>query len=397
MRRLAATRYLYGFCGEFVLLYPLYALLFADSGLSPAAISSLFVVWSLTAVVLEVPSGVLADLLPRRLLLALSPLFAAAGFACWVAAPSYWSFLLGFVAWGVGGALRSGAQEALVYDELARLGAASRYAAVAGRAVTAEQAGVLAAAAAAGPVFAVGGYPALALASVLSCLACAAAAAALPEHRRRDPYTDPAPVPDETDEDEPGFLGTLRAALRQARASAAVRRLLWQLPVLAAIWSSLEEYVPLVAAGAADTALVPALVFAVGAGTAAGGLLAPAGRRLPRWGLAGLLVLATAATAAGVLAGHPAGLLAVAAAFGIYQLATVVAEARLQDGIDGAARATVTSVAGLLTEVVSITAYLLYALLALLFGAAAAFALLAAAYLPLALAWARHPAPAAGS
>lgn len=386
-----------------MLLYPLYALLFADSGLSAAAISSLFVVWSLTGVALEVPSGVVADLLPRRLLLALSPLFAAAGFVCWVAAPSYWSFLLGFVAWGVGGALRSGAQEALVYDELARLGAASRYAAVAGRAATAEQAGVLAAAAAAGPVFAAGGYPALALGSVLSCLACAAAAVALPEHRRGDPDArdvpgaDPAPGPDETDVDEPGFVDTLRAALRQARAAAAVRRLLWQLPVLAAIWSSLEEYVPLVAAGAADTALVPALVFAVGAGTAAGGLLAPAGRRLPRWGLAGLLVLATVATAAGVLAGHPAGLLAVAAAFGIYQLATVVAEARLQDGIDSTARATVTSVAGLLTEVVSIAVYLLYALLAVLFGAAAAFALLAAGYLPLALAWARRPAPPAGS
>ena len=41
VRRLTATLYGYAFLDDFVLLYPVYALLFADAGLSTAEISSL--------------------------------------------------------------------------------------------------------------------------------------------------------------------------------------------------------------------------------------------------------------------------------------------------------------------------------------------------------------------
>ncbi|CAM5342293.1 MFS transporter [Streptomyces violaceorubidus] len=46
----------------------------------------------------------------------------------------YGAFALGFVLWGAGVALGSGALEALVYDELDRAGAAGLYARVMGRA-----------------------------------------------------------------------------------------------------------------------------------------------------------------------------------------------------------------------------------------------------------------------
>ncbi|GAB3962516.1 hypothetical protein GCM10027615_00710 [Plantactinospora veratri] len=97
---MTTTFYLYAFLDDFVLLYPVYALLFTDTGLSVAQISSLFVVWSLTGILLEVPSGVWADAVSRRLLLAVAPLLGAVGFGLWVAAPSYWVFALGFVLWG---------------------------------------------------------------------------------------------------------------------------------------------------------------------------------------------------------------------------------------------------------------------------------------------------------
>ncbi len=38
-------------------LYPLYALLFADTGLSDAEISALFVIWSVVGIAAEVPSA----------------------------------------------------------------------------------------------------------------------------------------------------------------------------------------------------------------------------------------------------------------------------------------------------------------------------------------------------
>ena len=118
VRRLTATLYGYAFLDEFVLLYPVYALLFADTGLSVWQMSSLFVLWSATGVLLEVPSGAWADAVSRRTLLVLGPLLGAAGFALWVTVPSYGAFAAGFVLWGARGALGSGALEALVYEEL---------------------------------------------------------------------------------------------------------------------------------------------------------------------------------------------------------------------------------------------------------------------------------------
>ena len=122
-RRMVGALYAYAFLDEFVLLYPLYALLFTDAGLTTVQVSALFVLWSATGIVLEVPSGALADAVSRRALLVVAPLVGAAGYALWVAIPSFWAFAAGFVLWGVRGALVSGSLEALVYTELDARGA----------------------------------------------------------------------------------------------------------------------------------------------------------------------------------------------------------------------------------------------------------------------------------
>ncbi|MGW5672315.1 MFS transporter, partial [Micromonospora sp. NPDC003776] len=204
-RRLAAALYGYAFLTDFVLLYPLYVLLFADTGLSVGQISSLFVIWSATGIVLEVPSGAWADAVSRRLLLVLAPLLPAVAFALWVLVPSYPAFAVGFVLWGAGGTLRSGALEALVFTELDRLGAAGRYARLMGRARTADVAAAAAAGAVAGPVFALGGYPAVGVASIGACLLAAAVATRFPEHPAAAEPSAPA-----DGDDEPGWLASLR-------------------------------------------------------------------------------------------------------------------------------------------------------------------------------------------
>src|SRR3954453_22958449 len=123
---------------ELVPYYPLYALLFLDTGLSDAQISFLFALWSITAVVAEVPTGLLADRWSRRGSVVLGGVLQAVAFAVWTAAPSFWAFAAGFVIWGLGGALMSGASEALVYDALAAVGAQNAYATVNGRMVSTE-------------------------------------------------------------------------------------------------------------------------------------------------------------------------------------------------------------------------------------------------------------------
>ncbi|MER5431553.1 MFS transporter [Streptomyces sp. NPDC002588] len=360
-----------------MLLYPVYALLFADTGLSVGRISSLFVLWSLTGVLLEVPSGAWADAVSRRLLLWLGPLLGGAGFALWVLFPSYWAFAAGFVLWGVRGALGSGALEALVYEELELLGAADRYARVMGRAHAVGQSAVMAATALAGPVLAAGGYPAVGAASVLACVLCAATATRLPEHRR------PAG-------DGDSWAATLRTGLSEVRRDRSVRGALLLVPAVTAVWGALDEYTPLlVGATGVPEPSVPHLLVLIWAGVTAGSLLSGPAERLGRRGFAVLLTLSALALAAGGLSGTPAGIALVALAFGGFQLATVLADVRLQRRIEGTGRATLTSVAGLGTEVVTIGVYGVYGALGSAFPHGVVFALCAVPYLVTALAVAR--------
>ncbi|MFF8682276.1 MFS transporter [Streptomyces sp. NPDC015237] len=373
-RRLTRTLYASAFCDEFVLLYPVYALLFSDTGLSVWQISSLFALWSLTGVLLEVPSGAWADAVSRRLFLVLGPLLTAAGFALWVLVPSYGAFALGFVLWGAGGALGSGAQEALVYDELDRAGAADRYAVVMGRARAIGIAATMAAMGLAGPVFAWGGYDAVGAASVLICLVGTAVATRFPEHR-------------EPSVGGPGWAATLRAGLADARTDRSVRGALLLVPAVTAVWGALDEYTPLLAldTGVAEET-VPWLLLVIWAGATGGSLLAGAADRLTATGFAALLAGSALAMAVGAAAGTPAALVLVGLAFGGFQLATVLADARLQRRIDDTGRATLTSVAGLGTELGTLATYGAYAVASSATGHGTAFALAAVPYLLTALA-----------
>ena len=57
----------------------------------------------------------------------------------------------------------------------------------------------------------------------------------------------------------------------------------------------------------------------------------------------------------------PAGLAAVATGYAPYRLVLVVAETRLQDAVEGPARATVTSVAGMGVELAALVLFGIYA------------------------------------
>ncbi len=143
---------------ELVPLYPLYALLVLDTGLSPAEVSLLFAVWSLTALATEVPAGALADRWSRRGALVLGGVLEAIAFAVWTVAPQFWGFLVGFAVWGVASALVFGTVEALVYDGLADVGAEAAFLRVNGAMTSAELVVQVPTAAAAGALYALGGY-----------------------------------------------------------------------------------------------------------------------------------------------------------------------------------------------------------------------------------------------
>ncbi|HEY8451825.1 MAG: MFS transporter [Micromonosporaceae bacterium] len=379
VRGVARRLYAYAFLDDFILLYPFYALLFAET-LSVGQISTLFVVWSATVILAEVPSGALADVFSRRALLVAAPLVTGVGYALWTVTPSYLAFAAGFVLWGAGSALRSGAREALVYEELDRLGAADRYATVMGRARALAVVAVMAATAVASPVMAVGGYTAVGVASVAACLLDAAVALTFPEHRppaaRRGGRRAGSALR------LSGYVATLRVGFGEVRSARAVRLAGLVLVAVTVAHGALEEYVPLLAATTGVTeATVPWLVLVVTVGTVAGGLLGGVGARLGTRPLALCLAVAAAALGLGALAGHPAGFAVIAVGFAGFQMATVAADARLQAAIAGPARATVTSLAGLGTEVGQVGMFAAYGVLATWAGDRAAFAVSALPFL----------------
>jgi MFS family permease len=380
---LVSKLYAYAFLGDFILLYPVYSLLFIDTGLSVAETSSLFVIWSVTSLVLEVPSGAWADAVSRRLLLCVGPLLAGAGFALWILFPSYWAFAAGFVLWGAQGALVSGAYEALAYEELERLGEEDRYATIMGRADAAALVATATAMALAVPVLAVGGHLAVGAASVLVCVVSAVVALTLPEHRTSGAA------------EETRYLAVLRTGVTAARTDPGVLHAVLLLSFVPAIWGALEEYVPFLSLeiGVAQ-ASVPLLVLVVWAGATAGGLLSGVAARLPAAAQGALIAGAALALGAGAVIGHPAGFALIAVAAGALQMAGVAADARLQERITGPARATVTSVAGLGMGVVTLAVYVSYGLASSGLTHGMTFALMVVPYVVIALIAARPPVTA---
>jgi hypothetical protein len=129
--------------------------------------------------------------------------------------------------------------------------------------------------------------------------------------------------------------------------------------------------------------------------------MAAAAAAVGRWSGASATAVAVAVAAAalllggGALAAHPAGMVPVAAAFALLQVAMVLTDARLQDAIRGPARATVTSVAGLGAEVFALSLFAAYAAGSAWWGAPVLVAVCAVPLLGLAAVIRRWlPAPA---
>ncbi|MBF9127838.1 hypothetical protein I0C86_02325 [Plantactinospora sp. S1510] len=153
---------------------------------------------------------------------------------------------------------------------------------------------------------------------------------------------------------------------------------------MAAVWGALEEYVPLLAGDVAAPSTVPLLVLLVCIGVLVGGLLTPIGQRLPTGRFAATIAFAAVVLAAGALSGQVGGFVLIAVAFCALQMASLVADVRLQESITGPTRATVTSLAGLGTDVVTIGVYGGYALASVVAGHGVIFALSTVPYLAIA-------------
>jgi MFS family permease len=333
--------------------------------------------------VAEVPSGALADTFGRRRAVVAGEVLRAVGFALWLVAPTFAGFAGGFVLWALGGALASGAVEALLFDALAAAGVPERFARVNGQVTAAGLLAQIPAAGVATGLYAAGGYALTGWVSVAVCLLAALLAARLPD----------APAGGEEDEDEApgGYVATLRAGVAQAAGVPLVRRAVLAVAAVTGL-DALEEYLGLVARGwGVPTGLVPLAVLGVPLAGAVGAALGGRAGALRAGALAGTLAGAALLLGAPELLREPVGLVAVTAGYGLYRLVLVVVEARLQERITGRARATVTSAASLASEGSALLVYAAWALGGL--GLVAAVVGLVALALPRLLGGDGRPAP----
>jgi type IV secretory pathway TrbD component len=130
-----------------------------------------------------------------------------------------------------------------------------------------------------------------------------------------------------------------------------------------------------------------------------GALAAARLSRLRPGRLAVLIAVGAALLAIGATSGTPLGLAGVAACFGIGQLAMVLTNARLQQTMTGAARATVMSVSGVGAELAALAVFAGYGLGAIWLSAPLLIACFAVPLWTIALAtarWLPGPEPAPG-
>lgn len=356
--------YLMAWVDEFGPLYALYTLWFNDNGITTSQISTVFLLWAAVAIVLEIPSGALADLMDKRVLLAFAFVLRAIGIGIWLVSPTFAGAIVGALLWATHSALASGAWEALIHDELDQLGEASEYGKVMARMEQFSDLGI-----AAGTVAAFGllrlGASILFLGwfTVMLHLVTVGLVLSLPaieRLNRQDKISDAGAIAESFSE----WLSTLRAGFADAVRMADVAKLV----VLGALIEGLfvfDEYVPLLGRdrGAADS-LVPFLVLVVWVGRLLGSEIAArrpeiGGRPVSAMLIGGVLAMVVSLGAESIIA-----LALIGVGYLALQVIWIVSGARLQERLSAERRATVTSIRGFGGGLVNTGAFLVIAILA---------------------------------
>ena len=341
MTSFLARIYAFKFFESFILIFPLYTVMFVDAGLNPVQISISLTAWSVTTFLLQVPSGVIADHWSRRHILALAQLALGAGLLVWLASPHFWGFFIGLILWGLKSAFTSGTFEALLYDELKARGEEGQYTRVFGRTRAVDSAAVLLAALGAA-VMARFGYPAILAASLISIGLAVATALSLP----RAPAAIPAGDHD--------YVRHLREGLDLSLRQPIVLSILIFAAIALTLGGAGAGGIPGRSSGAKVGLTRPIIAIVVGgqnAIEAGAGLIAYRLAGLPTRGfyalfaVCGLMLLA----AAGIFTA-PAMLLLVLYS-GLMKLVAVVFEGRLQHVIGSGQRATIGSVKSFLAQI----------------------------------------------
>ncbi len=110
--------YAVNFFDGFILAYVIERLFWAQRGMTVTMVVATEIIYAATTIVLEVPSGILADKLGRKKLLVIGAFFSLAEMIIIFNANNFFAFGFAVFLAGIKNACTSGAMEALIYDSL---------------------------------------------------------------------------------------------------------------------------------------------------------------------------------------------------------------------------------------------------------------------------------------
>lgn len=113
-------------------MIPVIVLFWQSHGLSMKEILIIQAGFALTILLLEIPTGYIADRWGRKRTLITAGVFDVLGYVLYATSGGFWQFLIAEITIGIGVSLRSGAIEAITYDTLLQLGEEKTYRRVAG-------------------------------------------------------------------------------------------------------------------------------------------------------------------------------------------------------------------------------------------------------------------------
>jgi len=119
--------YSYKFISEFYLIVPILIPYYKSNLLNSTQIFTIQAAYALSILLLEVPSGYLADVMGRKKTLVLGAVFLPVGLAIYVFTSSFFTFILAEFIMAIGNSMRSGCDSAFIYDTAVQLKAESEY------------------------------------------------------------------------------------------------------------------------------------------------------------------------------------------------------------------------------------------------------------------------------
>lgn len=107
------------FATGFILIYPLYTIMFGDrGGVSAAGIGVILAVAYVLSVAFEIPTGIIGDKFPRKYVLTAAVISQIGGLLAWLLLPSFAGYIFAAVLFALSSALESGALQAYLYGIL---------------------------------------------------------------------------------------------------------------------------------------------------------------------------------------------------------------------------------------------------------------------------------------